>query len=169
MSEQKMSAPKATASAKKKVNGVYVDATDPKPGGAGAQQSGGSAGGGGKKKGVLAIESGTPPKCKMPRCSQSPEDPSGGKTKMLINWGPKNTLVTHFALEACFAKTEKEKKSEWKPVSSIQKKDFAVLDFAYPNTWWLRARARCAFSDRNSHARMPLVPTPLLRLKRAGM
>jgi 4-methylaminobutanoate oxidase (formaldehyde-forming) len=29
-------------------------------------------------------------------------------------------------------------------------------------------RVRCAFSDRNSHSRMPLVPTPV-RLKRAGV
>jgi hypothetical protein len=32
---------------------------------------------------------------------------------------------------------------------------------------WVRWGVRCAFFDRNSHSRMPLVPTPLLRLKRA--
>jgi hypothetical protein len=33
-----------------------------------------------------------------------------------------------------------------------------------PSRGW--NKVRCAFSDRNLHSRMPLVPTPLLRLKR---
>eukprot|EP00729_Bicosta_minor_P001890 gene1890-22492_t len=119
---------KAVHAAKKKVRGVYVDAdTDASSGGAAVQA---------QKKKVMAIESGTPPQCRMPRVtSRSLHNNGGEQGEVLVSWGPKHHLVTHFVVEA-----KVDGSGDWAGFYNGPK-DMLVHTFKFPAVWSIRARA----------------------------
>ena len=139
MAEQKTSQnQKAVHAAKKKVRGVYVDAdTDGGSGGAASLSP--------LKKKVMAIESGTPPQCKMPRVtSRSQHNNGSDQGEVVISWGPKHHLVSHFVVEA-----KMDGSGDWAGFYEGPK-DMVVHSFKFPAVWSIRARAY------NEHREGPL-------------
>eukprot|EP00039_Didymoeca_costata_P013992 m.219808 g.219808 ORF g.219808 m.219808 type:complete len:1401 (-) comp15917_c1_seq1:95-4297(-) len=97
----------------------------------------------GSRKPRLAIESGTPPKCKMPRVDYRLDDAQerikskADKTiELLINWGPAHSRATHFELQ-------KKVGNQGKFVTLANEctKDYFSAMFNYPGLYLLRVRA----------------------------